>query len=54
VVYVDTWTLGLDLRILARTLRSVLTREGISAEGHATMPEFQGTTDGEEQRLPCP
>jgi lipopolysaccharide/colanic/teichoic acid biosynthesis glycosyltransferase len=54
VVYVDTWTLGLDLRILARTVRSVLTREGISAEGHATMPEFQGTTDGGEQRLPCP
>ena len=54
VTYVDTWTVGLDLRILARTLRSVLKREGISAEGHATMPEFQGTADGEDPRLPCP
>ena len=42
------------IRILARTLRSVLKREGISAEGHATMPEFQGTADGEDPRLPCP
>lgn len=54
VAYVDTWTLALDLRILARTVRSVLRREGISAEGHATMPEFMGPTDGDEHRLPCP
>ena len=43
VTYVDTWTLALDARILARTLRSVVKREGISAEGHATMPEFMGS-----------
>jgi lipopolysaccharide/colanic/teichoic acid biosynthesis glycosyltransferase len=54
VAYVDTWTLALDLRILARTVRSVLRREGISAEGHATMPEFMGPTDRDEHRLPCP
>lgn len=54
VTYVDTWTVALDARILARTLRSVVKREGISAEGHATMPEFQGTADGEDPRLPCP
>ena len=54
VAYVDTWTVALDARILARTLRSVVKREGISAEGHATMPEFQGTADGEDPRLPCP
>ena len=40
VRYVDERSLLLDLRILARTLRAVLRREGISAEGHATMPEF--------------
>lgn len=42
VWYVDHWSLGLDLRILWRTLLSVLTGEGISAAGHATMPEFRG------------
>jgi len=43
VWYVDNWNLGLDLKILALTLIKVLKREGISAGGHATMPEFRGT-----------
>ncbi len=43
VRYVDTWSLVLDARILAKTVRSVLRREGISADGHVTMPEFTGT-----------
>ncbi|AXH96865.1 sugar transferase [Ornithinimicrobium avium] len=42
VWYVDRATVGLDLRILARTVLTVLRREGISAEGEATMPEFMG------------
>ncbi len=42
VTYVDTWTVVGDLRILGRTLWAVFTRQGISAEGHATMPEFEG------------
>ena len=42
VEYVDTWTLALDVAILWRTFRTVLAREGINAEGHATMPEFTG------------
>jgi sugar transferase EpsL len=42
VWYVDHWSLGLDLYILWLTLLKVLQRHGISAEGHATMPEFQG------------
>lgn len=42
VTYVDTWTNGGDLRIIARTVVGVLRRDGISAEGHATMPEFLG------------
>ena len=42
VAYVDSWTIGGDLRIMARTVASVLGRRGVSAEGHATMPEFQG------------
>jgi sugar transferase EpsL len=41
--YVDNWNLLLDLRILAKTLRLVLKRDGISSRGHATMPEFMGS-----------
>lgn len=44
VWYVDHWSLLLDLRILLSTCASVLRREGITAEEHATMPEFQGNT----------
>jgi sugar transferase EpsL len=40
--YVDNWSLTLDLKILARTLRQVIVREGISSGGHATMPEYMG------------
>ena len=43
VWYVDHYGLGLDLRILARTLLCVLQRQGISAEDHVTMTEFLGT-----------
>lgn len=43
VKYVDTHSLVGDLRIIWRTVTSVLRREGISAEAAATMPEFMGT-----------
>lgn len=43
VWYVDHQSLALDLRILARTVGLVLGRKGVSAEGHATMPEFEGS-----------
>ena len=43
VWYVDHATLALDLRILWLTVSKVLRREGVSAEGHATMPEFLGS-----------
>lgn len=42
VWYVDNVSLGLDLRILMLTVWKVLKREGVSANGHATMPEFRG------------
>ena len=42
VWYVDHMSLGLDLRIMWMTVLRVLRREGISAEGHATAPEFLG------------
>ena len=40
VWYVDNWSLGLDVKILLRTVTSVVRRSGISFAGHATMPEF--------------
>jgi sugar transferase EpsL len=42
VWYVDHVSLVLDLRILACTVWRVLRREGISAQGHATVPRFTG------------
>jgi len=43
VWYVDNWSLTLDLRILFKTVWRVLRREGISQNGHPTMPEFMGS-----------
>lgn len=45
VWYVDNQSLPLDLRILWLTIRKVLKRDGISAEGEATMPRFTGQPD---------
>jgi len=42
VEYVDRRTLRLDLAILARTVRAVVRRQGISGEGQATMAPFLG------------
>ena len=42
VWYVDNCNLWLDLRILWLTVRKVLVRDGISAEGEATMRKFRG------------
>lgn len=42
VWYVDHCSLALDLKILVRTVSLVLRRQGIHAEGRATMREFTG------------
>jgi sugar transferase EpsL len=42
VWYVDNRSFWLDIRILAITFVKILRKEGVSAEGHATMPEFTG------------
>jgi len=44
VWYVDHWSIALDLEILWLTMLQVLQREGISQAGHATMPEFVGSS----------
>ena len=43
VWYVEHQTLWLDLQILILTLQTVLRRQGISAPGSATAPEFFGS-----------
>lgn len=40
--YIDNVTFCLDMGILTRTVKGVARREGISAEGDATMPPFLG------------
>lgn len=42
VWYVDNRTLMLDIRILAMTIRKVISGEGISEPGHVTMKPFEG------------
>jgi lipopolysaccharide/colanic/teichoic acid biosynthesis glycosyltransferase len=44
VWYVDHVSWRLDACILWRTLRSVMVRAGITADGHATAPAFLGTS----------
>ena len=41
--YVDNQNFWLDLKILFLTLKKVFDREGVCAEGDATMPKFKGT-----------
>ena len=42
VWYVDHASWRTDLRILAMTVRTAVSGSGVSASGHATMPEFRG------------
>lgn len=43
VWYVENQSFLLDLKIIWMTICKVITRDGISAEGEATMPKFKGT-----------
>ena len=43
VWYVDNRSLSLDIKIILMTVGKVLARDGISAQGQATMTEFMGT-----------
>jgi sugar O-acyltransferase (sialic acid O-acetyltransferase NeuD family) len=51
VWYVENCSLWLDVKILCLTVAAVFGRKGISAEGHCTMPDFQGTTVPARSRL---
>lgn len=43
VWYVDNHSFLLDLKIILLTLKKVFVKEGISADGEATMPKFTGS-----------
>ncbi len=43
VWYVENRTIWLDLRVIWLTIRKVLARDGINAQGDATMPRFTGS-----------
>ena len=44
-VYADTWTLGLDLRIIAKTVVMVFRGTGVEAEAGVPMRKFGGSPD---------
>lgn len=46
VWYVDHRSWRLDLGILARTVGTVVSRTGVAAEGHATMPVLRPESEG--------
>ena len=46
VWYVDNRSFWLDLKVIFLTLKKVVVREGISAEGEATMSKFTGSVGG--------
>lgn len=45
--YVDNQSTKLDVIILLKTLKTVLKREGITGDGHATMAKFNGPSSSE-------
>ena len=42
--YVDNQSLWLDIKILLKTIKKVVIKDGISADGEATMSKFTGST----------
>jgi sugar transferase EpsL len=45
VWYVDNQSVWLDFKIMVLTFLKVFRRDGISAKGHATMPDFMGSEE---------
>ncbi len=51
IEYVENFSLWLDAKIVAKTVGTLVRREGISAGGHATAPEFMGSSAPAVERL---
>jgi sugar transferase EpsL len=49
VVYVETRSFRVDLMILLKTVNQVLSRSGITAEGHSTMEELRPSGSADAQ-----
>lgn len=47
--YIDHYSFWLDMKILFLTVKKVFIKEGISAEGEATMPYFTGNDSDEKK-----
>jgi len=45
VWYVENQSFWLDMKIIWMTIKKVIAREGISADGEATMPKFTGNKE---------
>ena len=45
--YVDNWSLSLDARIILQAPWQIVMRNGVSQQGHVTMPEFLGSERSE-------
>jgi lipopolysaccharide/colanic/teichoic acid biosynthesis glycosyltransferase len=43
VWYVDNRSFWLDVKVICLTLKKVIVRDGVSADGEATMSKFTGT-----------
>ena len=50
VAYIESLSLMGDLKIILRTIKKVVVREGISSEQSVTMEAFAGTEDAEERQ----
>jgi len=50
VWYVENQSLWLDFKILLLTIKKVFVSEGISQDGHATMPIFKGSAKKDETK----
>jgi sugar transferase EpsL len=46
--YIDNWSLGLDMKILTASVVSVVSGRGVAAADAATMPEFTGSTERDQ------
>jgi lipopolysaccharide/colanic/teichoic acid biosynthesis glycosyltransferase len=50
VWYVDHWSLFLDLKILCKTLKMVLIREGVVPEGRSVLQDFMGSENSQQSQ----
>jgi len=48
VWYIDNYSFWLDIKIVLATVKKVLIPEGVSPDGHATMPKFSGTKEDKD------